>query len=383
MNSVGPSVPRIFLSPPDISPIEQELVQEAFATNWVAPAGPHLGAFEKEMCAYSGAGAAVCVSSGTAALHLAAHILGIGRGDEVMCSTFTFAASANPIVYEGGTPIFVDSGEEDWNMDPSLLADALARRARLGRLPKAVIVADIYGQSANWPELLKAVQPYEIPIIEDAAEAVGAIREGRHAGTWGQIAIYSFNGNKVLTTAGGGMVLSPDQSLVDRAHHLATQAREPAPHYEHKELGFNYRLSNVLAAIGRGQLRGLEARIARRRAIFNRYRRELGELPGVAFMPEPADCRSTRWLTCLTIDPAKAPTDRETVRVALDAENIEARPLWKPLHLQPVFSGCAVVGRALADRLFEQGLCLPSGSSLTEEEQSRVIEVVQRAFNRR
>ena len=380
MNRDSSHPARIFLSPPHIGADERHLVDEAFATNWIAPAGPHLGAFEREMGAASGVRAAVALASGTAALHLAVRLLGVRPGDEVFCSSFTFAASANPIAYEGARPVFIDSEERTWNMDPERLAAALDQRARAGRLPRAIIVADIYGQCADWDAILPLAERHGVPVIEDAAEAVGATLHGRWAGTFGKVGIYSFNGNKILTTGGGGMFVSDDPTLVDRAHGLATQAREPAPHYEHKEIGFNYRLSNVLAGIGRGQLRWLPERIERRHAIFSAYVRALGELPGVTFMPEIPGGRGTRWLTCLLIDPTRAGTDRETVRLALEAANIEARPLWKPLHRQPVFSGCECFGGAVAARLFEQGLCLPSGSSLTDDEQAHVVATVHKVF---
>lgn len=376
------SHPRLFLSPPDIGTDEQRFVNEAFATNWVAPAGPHLAAFEREMCAASGATAAVAVSSGTAALHLALRLAGVRTGDEVLCSTFTFVGTANPIVYEGGRPVFVDADRASWNMDPALLAEALEQRARQGRTPRAVIVADIYGQCADWDPLLATAARHGVLVIEDAAEAVGATYHGRWAGTFGAIGVYSFNGNKMLTTSGGGMVLSADRALVDRAHKLATQAREAAPHYEHVELGYNYRLSNVLAGIGRGQLLGLAARIDRRRAICERYRALLGDLPGVNFMPELAGGRSTRWLTCVTIDPSTCGATRDAVLAALEADNIEARPLWKPLHLQPLYRGTECIGGAVAEDLFARGLCLPSGSGMTETDLHRVVRIVRRVFGR-
>ena len=371
---------RIFLSPPHIGVEERHFVDAAFATNWVAPAGPHLSAFEEEMCAASGIRSAVCLSSGTAALHLAMRLVGAQSGDEVFCSTFTFVASANPIVYQGARPVFIDADERSWNMDPDLLAEALAQRAKTGRLPRAIIVADIYGQCAAWDEITAVAAAHGVPVIEDAAEAVGATYRGKWAGGFGVLGIYSFNGNKILTTSGGGMILSADVALVDRAHKLATQARDLAPHYEHSELGYNYRLSNLLAGIGRGQLLSLSRRIARRREIFEIYRQALGDLPGVAFMPELPGGRATRWLTCLTIDPAVSSVSRDTVLGALEAGNIEARPLWKPLHQQPLYRGSASFGGAVADRLFERGLCLPSGSAMNEEELQRVIGVVRRAF---
>lgn len=374
--------PRLYLSPPDIGPEEQRLVAEAFASNWVAPAGPQLAAFEREMCAASGATAAVALNSGTAALHLALRLAGVRPGDEVLCSTFTFVGSANPILYEGGRPVFVDAERASWNMDPALLAEALEARARRGRVPRALIVADIYGQCADWEPLRAAADRHGVFVIEDAAEAVGATYRGRWAGTFGAVGVYSFNGNKILTTSGGGMLVAADPRLVAHAYKLATQARETAPHYEHAELGYNYRLSNVLAAIGRGQLRGLAARVERRRALAARYQALLGDLPGVAFMPEPAAGRSTRWLTCLTLDPARAGATRDAVLAALAAADIEARPLWKPLHRQPLYSGAECIGGAVAEELFARGLCLPSGSAMTEHDLQRVAGIVRRVLTR-
>lgn len=373
---------RIFLSPPAIGADEQRFVAEAFSENWVAPAGPHLAAFEREMCEANGAAAAVAVSSGTAALHLALRVAGVRAGDEVWCSTFTFVASANPILYEGARPVFVDAERSTWNLDPALLAEALEARAKTGRLPRALIVADIYGQCADWDPILEVSARHGVLVIEDAAEAVGATYRGRWAGTFGALGVYSFNGNKILTTSGGGMVVAAAPALVEHAHKLATQAREAAAHYEHSELGYNYRLSNVLAGIGRGQLRGLEERIARRRAVFARYREALGDLPGVAFMPEPATMRSTRWLTCLTLDPANGGPTRDGLLAALAAGNIEARPLWKPLHRQPLYRDIECIGGAVSEDLFSRGLCLPSGSAMTAEEQARVVDIVRRAFGR-
>jgi pyridoxal phosphate-dependent aminotransferase EpsN len=382
--TMQPSAPsRIFLSPPHIGAAERQHVDSAFATNWVAPAGPHLSAFEAEMCAANGIKSAVCVSSGTAALHLAMRLMGVRPGDEVFCSTFTFVASANPIVYQGAQPVFIDAEERSWNMDPALLAQALTERAKAGRLPRAIVVADIYGQCAAWDEITAVAAVHGVPVIEDAAEAVGATYRGKWAGGFGVLGIYSFNGNKILTTSGGGMLVSSDTGLVDQAHKLATQARDSAPHYEHSELGYNYRLSNVLAGIGRGQLQSLSQRIARRREIFESYHQALGDLPGVTFMPEMPESRSTRWLTCLTIDPVVSGVARDAVLDALEADNIEARPLWKPLHQQPLYRGAACFGGAVAERLFAQGLCLPSGSTLTESDLQRVIGTVRRVFSRR
>jgi pyridoxal phosphate-dependent aminotransferase EpsN len=382
MSLEHPTKPRIFLSPPHIGAEERRHIDTALSSNWVAPAGPHLSAFEAEMCAASGVKSALCVSSGTAALHLAVRLLGVQPGDEVFCSTFTFVASANPIVYQGARPVFIDAELRSWNMDPELLAEALAQRAAQGRLPRAIIVADIYGQCAAWDEIEAVARMYGVPVVDDAAEAVGATYRGKWAGRFGAVGVYSFNGNKIITTSGGGMMVSSDAVLIERAHKLATQARDAAPHYEHSELGYNYRLSNVLAGIGRGQLQSLPQRIERRRQIFEFYRQALGGQPGVEFMPESPEGRCTRWLTCLTIDPAAAGIGRDDVLAALAADNIEARPLWKPLHEQPLYRGATRFGGQVADRLFAHGLCLPSGSAMTEDDLQRVAGVVRGVFSR-
>jgi dTDP-4-amino-4,6-dideoxygalactose transaminase len=380
------SPPRIYLSPPHLDGDEQRLVAEAFASNWIAPLGPHVDAFEQEMASYAQAGHAAALSSGTAALHLALRLIGVGAGDEVWCSTFTFAASANPICYERATPVFIDSDEVSWNLDPALLASALDEAARTGRLPKAVIVVHLYGQCADLDPILAACDRHGVALIEDAAEAVGAFYKGRHAGSLGRIGVLSFNGNKIMTTSGGGMLLSNDAEVVGRCRFLATQARDPAPHYQHSSIGFNYRMSNVLAAIGRGQLARIEAKVAARRAVFAGYRALLADLPGLTFMPEAdfADrgSRANRWLTCIQIDPAVAGTDPERVRTTLEAQNIEARPLWKPLHLQPVFTSARVIGGAVSERLFARGLCLPSGSGMSHDDLARVVAVVRGCWQR-
>ncbi len=379
----GAAQPRLFLSPPHMGRDEFRYVSEAFAHNWVAPAGPNLKAFEEEFARRVGVAHAVALSSGTAALHLAMRCVGVRPGDEVLVSTFTFVATANPIVYEGGLPVFIDSEAGSWNMDPALLAAALEERAKAGRLPRAVVLAHLYGQTADLDPIVAACERHGVPLIEDAAEAVGATYRGRAAGSVGKIGVFSFNGNKIITTSGGGMLVSDDKQLVEYAHSLATQARDPEPHYEHSTVGYNYRMSNVLAGIGRGQLHVLDDRVRTRRRIFDRYKSALGDLPGVAFMPEAPHGQCSRWLTCLTVDPAAAATDREAIRLALEAANIEARPVWKPLHLQPVFRdmGCAVYGGAVSERLFAHGLCLPSGSAMSDADQDRVIEVVQRCFS--
>jgi pyridoxal phosphate-dependent aminotransferase EpsN len=367
---------RIYLSPPHLGTSELEFVQDAFASNWIAPLGPHVDAFEREVAAFVGTGHAVAVSSGTAALHLALRLIGIRPGDEVICSTLTFAASANPILYEGGHPIFIDADRATWNMDPMLLADELRDCAARGQLPRAVIVVDLYGQCADYQPLLEICAEFELPVIEDAAEALGATYRGRQAGSFGRMALLSFNGNKIITTSGGGMLLSDDSALIERARFLATQARDPAPHYQHSELGFNYRLSNLLAAVGRGQLRSLPERIAARTRIRAYYEAALRHLPGIQFMPLATYGIPNWWLTCISIDPIAFGTTREEVRLALEAANIEARPIWKPLHLQPVFAGARVRGGDTAEALFRDGLCLPSGSAMTEEDLCRVVDVI-------
>lgn len=367
---------QILLSTPHMGDRELEFVKEAFDTNWIAPVGPHVDAFEQEFCQIIGARHAAAVSSGTAALHLALRLIGIESGDEVFCSTLTFIATASPITYLGAKPVFIDSDRTSWNMNPDLVWEALERRARMGKLPKAVVLVHLYGQSADIDPILEACSAYEIPLIEDAAESLGANYKGRSPGTFGRIGIYSFNGNKIITTSGGGMLVSDDPDLVTKACFLATQARDPAPHYQHSEIGHNYRLSNVLAGIGRGQLRVLGERVAARRRNFELYQQALGTLPGIEFMPEAPFGRATRWLTCLTINPTAFGADREQVRVALGKQQIEARPVWKPLHLQPVFAGCECIGGVIAEDLFEYGLCLPSGSNLTTEDLERVIHAI-------
>ncbi len=369
---------RIYLSPPHMSGLEQVYVQEAFDSNWIAPAGPNLEAFEAEFAEVVGAKYALAVSSGTAAIHLGLILLGVSPGDEVFVSTLTFAASVNPIIYQGGIPVFIDSERESWNMDPDLLAEALEQKARQGRLPRAVVLVHLYGQSANIDPIKEACDRYGVPILEDAAEALGSTYKGRAPGTFGKCGIYSFNGNKIITTSGGGMLVSEDKELIDHARKLSTQARDPAPHYQHSEIGYNYRLSNVCAGIGRGQLRVLEERVQARRRNFEFYQQALGDLPGVEFMPEAPWGRHTRWLTCITIDPEKFGADRETVRLALEAANIESRPVWKPMHLQPVFAEYETFGGKVAEDLFERGLCLPSGSNLTETELQRVVDVIRK-----
>ena len=368
---------RVYLSPPHLSGEELGFVRQAFEENWVAPLGPHVDAFERELASYLGIGHAAALSSGTAAIHLALRVLGVQRGDDVICSSLTFSASANPILYEGANPVFIDAEPSTWNLDPALLAEELEDMARRGRRAKAAILVDLYGQSADWDAIRAVCTRFDVPIIEDAAEALGADYRGKKCGTFGRIGIFSFNGNKIITTSGGGMLVADDQALVDRARFLATQARDPAPHYQHSSVGFNYRLSNVCAGIGRAQLRVLDDRVNARRRVYERYHEGLGDVPGISFMPEASFGRSTRWLTCIQVDDTLLGASREDIRLALADKDIEARPVWKPLHMQPVFAGARTRGGRIAEGLFERGLCLPSGSSLLPEEQDRVIDIVR------
>jgi len=374
--------PRIYLSPPHMSGLEEQLVADVFASNVIAPLGPHVEAFEREFAQVVGASQAVAVSSGTAALHLALQLVGVGRGDEVLVSTLTFVASVNPIVYLGATPVFVDSERVSWNMDPMLLREALEARVVTGRLPKAVVLVHLYGQSANLTPIVDLCRRFGVALVEDAAEALGATHQGRSPGTFGRAGIYSFNGNKMITTSGGGMLVSKDPELIQHARKLAAQAREAVAHYEHLEVGYNYRLSNVLAAIGRGQLRVLEGRVSARRRNFAFYRNALRGVPGITFMPEAPWGRHSRWLTCITIEPREFGLDPEALRATLEVENIEARPVWKPMHIQPVFARYPRVGGAVAEDLFARGLCLPSGSSLSVRDLERIVGVIRGASHR-
>jgi pyridoxal phosphate-dependent aminotransferase EpsN len=368
---------RIHLSPPHMGVEERKLFGEAFDSNWIAPLGPHVDAFEREVAERTGVAHAAALSSGTAAIHLALRVLGVGPGDEVIAPTLTFSATINPILYQGARPVFLDSNRETWNLDPALLAEELEARGRRGRLPKAVIAVDLYGQAADYEPILAACERWGVPLVEDAAEALGATYAGRAAGSFGALGIFSFNGNKIITTSGGGMLLSNRREWIERARFLATQARDPAPWYQHSELGFNYRLSNLLAAVGRGQLRVLDQRVARRREINALYRRALGGLPGLSFMPEAEYGVSNGWLSVVTIDPLEFGVDREAVRLRLERGEIESRPVWKPMHLQPVFAGYPARGGAVATELFERGLCLPSGSSMTDQDVVRVAAEVR------
>lgn len=360
-----------------MGPDERHLLLEAFDSNWIAPLGPHVDAFETEFAEMVGAPHALALSSGTAAIHLALIMNGVGAGDEVLVSSLTFSASVNPIRYQGAKPVLIDSESQSWNLDPNLLEDALRERSTSGQQAAAVIAVHLYGQTADLDAIRSICTRFGVPLIEDAAEALGARYKDRHPGNDGAIGIFSFNGNKIITTSGGGMLVTADASVAAQARKLATQARDPAPHYQHSEIGYNYRMSNLLAAVGRGQLRVLGDRVAERRAVFERYSAALGDLPGLTFQPEAAWGLHTRWLTCVLIDPQVFGCDREAIRVALEAENIESRPLWKPMHLQPVFHAASVYGGAVSEGLFERGLCLPSGSAMTVADQQRVIDVIR------
>lgn len=379
--SVQPLPERLYLSAPDLRGREIEYVTAALESGWVAPIGPDLSEFEAEISKLADGRHAVGLSSGTAALQLALLTSGVQPGDDVLCSTLTFVATANAIIQAGCKPVMVDSDYATWNMDPDLLAEELDRRAKAGNLPAAVVTVDLYGQCCNYNKIVPVCAKYEVPLIEDAAEALGATYDGKGAGSFGEIAIFSFNGNKIITTSGGGMLVTPDEAIADRVRYLSTQARQPAAHYEHTEVGYNYRLSNILAALGRAQLRDLEDRVIRRREFNNRYREAFAHIPGIEFMPEAEDCYSTFWLTCLTIDPALAGIDRETVRLGLEEFNVESRPVWKPMHRQPVFAEAETVLNGVSDQLFKDGLCLPSGSAMTDQQFEYVVERVLDLFS--
>ena len=378
------SVPiRIYLSSPDVGERERELLLDAFDSNWIAPLGPHVDAFEREVAALCGTEHAVALSSGTAGLHLALLHLGVKPGDEVVVPSLTFAATAFAVTYLGARPVFVDSERSTWNLDPQLLSDLLEARAGEGRLPAAVLTVDLYGQCADYVAITEVCERFEVPIVEDAAEALGATWDGRGAGSFGRCAVFSFNGNKIITTSGGGMLVTDDPGIASAVRHLATQAREPVVHYEHNVVGYNYRLSNLLAAVGRGQLEGLPAKIERRSRIGDRYRSELGDLPGWTFQPLDPRGVPNQWLTVAQIDPAEAAVDRTAVMEALGALGIESRPAWKPMHAQPVFADREAVLNGTSDEIFARGLCLPSGSSLTDAQQAEVIAAVRAAVGDR
>ncbi|WP_310396207.1 DegT/DnrJ/EryC1/StrS family aminotransferase [Hymenobacter sp.] len=379
---------RLFLSPPHLGRHELNYVHKAIEDNWVAPAGPNLAGFEADICAAVGVPYCVALSSGTAAIHLGLLVLGVGPGDEVLCPSFTFVATANPILYLGATPVFVDSEPDTWNMCPRRLREALDDRIARGKKPKALLLVHLYGMPAKLPELLALAAEYDLPVLEDAAEALGASWQLQPLGGFGRVGVFSFNGNKILTTGGGGALVTYDRALAERVRFLATQAKDDAPHYQHSEVGYNYRLSNILAGIGRGQMELLPDRVKRRREIFDWYRRHLADLPGltVALAPEPAGSHANRWLTTILLNPAD-PEDAgataatpETLRRHLETRNVESRPLWKPLHLQPLFAAAPTYGGAVCADLFARGLCLPSGTAMTDADLRRVAEALREAL---
>lgn len=372
---------RIFLSAPHMSGKEQKYINEAFETNWIAPLGPNVNAFEKELAAYAGTEGAAALSSGTAAIHLALDLLGVRAGDSVFCSSLTFIASANPIVYLGAEPVFIDSEPETWNMSPVALENAFIVAEAVGELPKAVVIVNLYGQSAKMDELIEICDRYGVPVVEDAAESLGSSYKGQKSGTFGKFGVYSFNGNKIITTSGGGMLVSNDTEELKRARFLATQARDQAKHYQHSVVGYNYRMSNILAGVGRAQLEVLDQRAEAKRAVFERYVEGLKDIEGLKFMPELEGTMSNRWLSVMTLNPEKVKVAPYDLIDALEAENIEARPVWKPLHMQPVFEENKFYAHAeddvVSERLFATGVCLPSGTAMTIEEQQRVINLVR------
>jgi pyridoxal phosphate-dependent aminotransferase EpsN len=369
---------RIPLSVPHMGGTEQFYVREAFASNWLSTVGPNISAFEHEFEARIGQ-PAVALASGTAAIHLGLRLVGVGPGDEVFCPTLTFVASCNPVRYLGAEPVFLDSDDSTWTLDPGLLQDALRDRAKRGKLPRAIVVVDLYGQCADMASILALAAEYEVPVIEDAAEALGATYRGVPSGTLGDVGVYSFNGNKIITTTGGGMLVSRNQAWVEKARYWSQQARDSGVAYEHSELGYNYRMSNVLAGIGRGQLEVLDLRIRQRRAIAFRYRDAFADLPGMMLMPQASYGLHTNWLSCFLIDEKKFGCSRDELINDLNAANVESRPVWKPMHLQHLYAGCQCYGGTVAQNLFQHGICLPSSTNLTEEEQLYVINAVRRS----
>jgi len=375
---------KIWLSSPHMGGEEFDFVKDAFESNWIAPLGPHVNGFENDLCEYTGAKYAAAVNSGTAAIHLALIMLGVEAGDEVICSTFTFAGSVNPVAYQKAVPVFVDSETLTWNMSPELLEEAIEDRIKKGKKPKAIIFVHLYGMPARTEKILEISRAYNIPTIEDAAEALGSKLNNKFLGTFGEIGILSFNGNKIITTSGGGALLSSKEEYILKAKFLSEQARDPAPHYQHSQIGYNYRLSNICAAIGRGQMKVLDQRVKERRNIFDFYYKNLSPLPGISFLPEPDNYFSNRWLTCIIIDSERSGgITREDVREALVKENIDSRPLWKPLHLQPVFSNYPAYTDGTSEKLFENGLCLPSGTNLSREDLQRIVNVIRNVYSKK
>lgn len=373
--------PKIWLSSPHMGGEEFNFVKEAFDTNWIAPLGPHVDGFEHDLEAFTGANYAAALSSGTGALHLALIMLGIQAGDEVICQSFTFSASANPITYLGATPVFVDSEPETWNMSPELLEKAIKDRIANGKKPKAIVPVHLYGMPYKTELINEIAARYEIPVIEDAAEALGSTVNGKAAGTFGVMGVLSFNGNKIITTSGGGALVSDDEKYIKQARFLATQARDAAPHYQHSQIGYNYRMSNVCAGIGRGQMQVIDQRVKQRRNVYDFYVENLSDINGISFLPEPDGYFSNRWLTTILVQPATSNgATRETLRLSLEKDNIESRPLWKPMHLQPVFQNYPSYINNVSEQLFNNGLCLPSGSNLKEEDLKRVVDNIKQHY---
>lgn len=373
---------KIWMSSPHMGGTEELFVKEAFDTNWIAPLGPNVNGFEQDIALFLNDNCHVAaLSSGTAGLHLALILLGIKPGDEVICQSMTFSATANPIAYVGATPIFVDSEADTWNMSPEILEEAIKDRIAKGKKPKAIIPVHLYGMPAKINEIVAIAQRYGIPVIEDAAEALGSSVNGRNCGTFGDIGVLSFNGNKIITTSGGGALVSHNADIVKDARFLSTQARDEAPHYQHSQIGYNYRMSNICAGIGRGQMEVLAKRVEQRRSVYNLYYNRLSDKKGIRFLNEPAGYFNNRWLSTMLINPDEAGFTREDLRLALEKENIESRPLWKPMHLQPVFHGCTFYGNGTAEQLFLNGICLPSGSNLTDQDMARIFEVIDSILN--
>ncbi|MES2847884.1 MAG: aminotransferase class I/II-fold pyridoxal phosphate-dependent enzyme [Bacteroidota bacterium] len=374
---------KVWLSSPHMGGKEEVYVKEAFDTNWIAPLGPHVDGFEKDLATFTGSKNAAALSSGTAAIHLALIMLGVKAGDEVLCQSFTFSASANPIVYQGAVPVFIDSEKETWNMSPEHLRTAIEDRIQKGTEPKAIIPVHLYGMPGKMEAIMAIAREFDIPVIEDAAEALGSTINGKACGTFGDMGVLSFNGNKIITTSGGGALISDTEHYITQSRFLATQARDAAPHYQHSHIGYNYRMSNVCAAIGRGQMEVLPKRVEQRRANYSFYINALKNLPGISFLPEPAGCFSNRWLSTIIVHPQKTGgVTREDIRLTLEKENIESRPLWKPMHLQPVFKHHPFYGDGTSEELFEKGLCLPSGSNLNSNDLERVVAIIQSLFKK-
>jgi dTDP-4-amino-4,6-dideoxygalactose transaminase len=374
---------RIYLSSPHMSGHEMKYIKEAFDQNWVAPLGPNVDAFEESVARYCGVKDAAALNSGTSAIHLALIILGVTPRDEVITSSFTFSATVNPIVYLGATPVLIDSESGTWNMDPGLLETAVTERVKKGKLPKAILIVHLYGMPANMKEIMNIADRYGIPVVEDAAEALGSSYMGKPLGSFGKMGVLSFNGNKIITTSGGGALISDDDSLIKKARFLATQARDQALHYQHSQVGYNYRMSNVLAGIGRGQMEVINERVSRRRQIFFFYKQNLEKIDGITLVEEPDQSYfSNHWITTILIDPSKIRISRELLQKELEHENIETRPLWKPMHLQPVFSSCPAYLNGTSEELFTKGLCLPSGSNMSDNDQERVLNTIKKCLEK-